>query len=246
MYLILKETLRTLAARPLTALAGFVVFLCLAIAPALSSSQTPGGGSVLALLFGVLVATVVTWRLLEEAGWGSLTRSIRVLFSLGLTALILGFLAILAVFASAMASLAIMAGAGYDFSAEDQAAAMTAFQQTPGWQLCLVCFGLAGLFFVVACLRSLPVLAASVREGRVVALEAFMWTRGNLTTLIPSAFVLLGIPTVLVIHGSLSSAVTAPYKFGVGLALALIIWCALSVVAFKLTRPDQSNILPSS
>lgn len=241
MQQVLKDTLGLLLGRPLTVVAAFFVVLALGLMPVFVPAHLRIHGVVDVLLF-LVVVTALVWHLLGLSGPGWLTRLPRVALSIGLTALILGFLAILAVFASAMASLAIMAGAGYDFSAEDQAAAMTAFQQTPGWQLCLVCFGLAGLFFVAAALRSLPVLAASLHESRVVALEAFMWTRGYLKTLIPAAFVLLGIPVVLIIHSRLSSAATAPYLYSVGLAFAVVIWCALSVAAFKLTRPEPSNI----
>lgn len=66
-----------------------------------------------------------------------------------------------------------------DMSAEEFASSFDAFQSHPMFFLCVFVFaiGIAGL--VALMMRGAAYAAASVAERRIVAMEAFNWTRGS-------------------------------------------------------------------
>ncbi|MEO0465754.1 MAG: hypothetical protein AAF216_04370 [Pseudomonadota bacterium] len=222
---IVHDAIGALLRAPLTAFVS--VLAVFGVARVSGSLAWPFAGAV---VFAALVITACVLVLrMERLSWsGGLGTAPKLAVSMVLTLLILAFLGLLAVFGSSLASLAIMAGAGFDFSAEDQAAAMEAFQSTPGWQLCMVVFGLAGLVFLFAIVRSLPVIAASVRDNRIVAMEAFGWTRGRLRELVPASLVIFAAPAGIAIWSMMTGK---GFVFATSIGVMWPLWCAISSTA---------------
>lgn len=161
--------------------------------------------------------------------------------SLLLVGLVLGFLAIMTLLAVTLASLAIRAGAGYDFSAEP-VIAEAAYTASPARQLEYVA-GLVGI--LVLCMgiaRSIPALAASLAQRRIIALEAFNWTRGQGVRLLATSILVLCLPAALIVAGSLfwGGMFGAPL-LSLGLALLAYGGSAVSVAAY---RVHEASTLP--
>lgn len=176
----------------------------------------------------------------------------RLAVSLGLSSAILFFLAVVTLLATGIATFAIMAGSGFDFDAagadaDAWDAAMAAYQATPGWQLAVAIFLFGLAVFLAAVARTAPVIAASVTENRIVALESFNWTRRQGVRHFIGALAVFAVPVALMMLASLP--VTAPIALGVQ-ALAVVAaiygWCCLSAASYDLLRPDQGKINPTA
>ena len=184
------------------------LLLALIVSVALAAYALAGLGSGGGLAVAV-IAFVAHWSALRAtAGQSPIPTSpaegTRLLVSLILKWLILGFLAIMTLLAVTLCTLAIMAGAGFDFDASGQGgeaaeAAMAAFQATPGWQLAQVVALLAALLMAGAIARGMPVGAASLQAERIVAMEVFNSTRKQAARLLLLKLAVLYAPMGLMI-----------------------------------------------
>ncbi|MCI4644808.1 MAG: hypothetical protein MRY64_08510, partial [Hyphomonadaceae bacterium] len=162
--------------------------------------------------------------------------------SLFLCGAVLFFLFVVTLLIAGIATFVIMAGSGFDFEAAGQSQeawdmAMTAYQSTPGWQLAMAVFLFALTALLVAVVRMTPIIPASVRERRVVVLEALSWTRKQGVRHLVAALVILLVPIVLSVaatlylNGSLRIAIQA-----LSIVLALYGWCCLAGASYGLLR----------
>lgn len=167
--------------------------------------------------------------------------------SLLLIGFILVFLAVMTLMASGLGAFAIMTGSGFDFEAigasnDPQAAfnvALEAYQQTLGWQVVLGMFLVALFLFFIAVARSLPVVAASAMEKRIVALEAFNWTRKQGLKLFVAGLVFIALPLAAAISSAVVLNATVALLFAaLFTAGAIIGWAALSRASYQLLRPE--------
>jgi len=152
-----------------------------------------------------------------------------------LVTLVLGFLAIMTLLAVTLAAMAVMAGAGFDFEAvggapEQSEAAMASFRATPAWRIVQGVF-YTGLFvWLVGVARCLPFAGASVRESRIVALEAFTRSRGRGLAFLVGAGLVLVLPIALVV---LSGICPTGLAQGVARTVsgAILLWTASTVLS---------------
>ncbi|MEO0817220.1 MAG: hypothetical protein AAFX86_07905, partial [Pseudomonadota bacterium] len=175
----------------------------------------------------------------------------RLLASLGLVSAILLFLAVMTLLASGLAAFAIMSGSGFDFDAASENAEaydteLAEYQETPGWQLAMAVFLVALLLFLGAVARALPFAAASAKEGRIVALEAFNWTRKQGARLLIALAVLTGPAIGLAAWGRFSlSAGVGAFVQALAVTLGLIAWIALSAASYRLLRRGKHEFSPT-
>lgn len=168
---------------------------------------------------------------------------LRAVASTALVAFILVFLAVMTLMACGLGTFAIMAGSGFDFDLASQGSegfeqAMAAYQDTPGWQLSLVVSLLAVALFAGAVARSVPFSAASAKERRVVALEAFNWTRKRAVLLACGVSVFVAVPAGLAVAsgglpGPLGQVAAGAFAFA-----AIAGWHAVSASAYKRFAPE--------
>ena len=109
-------------------------------------------------------------------------QELRYAVSFLLYAIILMFGAVIILFPVIMATMALWALVNFEFETpeptqEELAASFEAFQAHPLFIVCVAIFmiGLAGLFTLM--MRGRAYAAASIAEQRIVAMEAFNWTR---------------------------------------------------------------------
>ncbi|MEL6567820.1 MAG: hypothetical protein AAFQ22_05330 [Pseudomonadota bacterium] len=175
----------------------------------------------------------------------------RLLASLGLVSAILFFLAVMTLLASGLAAFAIMSGSGFDFDAasanpEAYDEELAKYQETPGWQLAMAVFLVALLLFLGAVARALPFAAASIIEGRIVALEAFNWTRKQGARLLIALAILTGPAIGLAAWARFSlSAGIGAFVQALAVTLGLIAWIALSAASYRLLRRGEHEFSPT-
>lgn len=194
-----------------------------------SGAVWAGIGAVQVVLLCLMASAV-----LGKGGWRTLS-PMRALqhapVSLALVGFILIFVAIMTLLALTLLVLAIRAGAGYDFSA-DPAVAEAAYANSPARQLEYVALCVALLVTGAGIARALPVLAASIEERRILAIEAFNSTKGKGVRLLVSALIVLALPIALVALGTwMSGKATGSALLALGLALCLYGFAALSQAA---------------
>lgn len=153
-----------------------------------------------------------------------------------LYAIIIVFAAVIILLPVILATLALMALVSFDpdlpkpTEAETEAAWL-AFRSHPLFYVCVAIFaaGLAGLF--TAAMRGIAFAAASVAERRVVAMEAFHWTRHRGLFLLGVGLGVL-VPFLVMVGGGVAAMETsrasspAANLFGC-LIFALTLWPAL-------------------
>ena len=171
--------------------------------------------------------------------------------SLLLSALVLFFLGVVTLLAVCMVTFIIMAGSGFDFDAAGESqqawdAALLAYQSTAGWQLAMAVFLFGLAVLVVGLARSAPQVAASVQEGRVVALEVYNWTRKQGVRLFAAAL------AVFVIPGGLAALICylVPERYETPLlivpsVLGIYAWCSLSAASYKLLGAERLKFEPA-
>lgn len=214
----------------------------------LAAMAVPGAGGLVAA-----AGFTVFWiSLRATAGMSAVptrpAEGVRLLLSLTLKWLILSFLALLTVMAVILCTLAIMAGGGFDFEAsagggEAAEAAMAAFQATPGWQLAQVLALLATLLMAGAVARGLAVAAASLAEARIVAMEAFNWTRGQAARLTVVMLGALAMPLALFVLAALARDNTASdIAVALGTGLCVVLGAVLSTASYRCLRTQTAEI----
>jgi len=110
-----------------------------------------------------------------------------------------------------LAALALMALVSFDPDAvkptsEETAAAWEAFRSHPLFAICVAIFA-AGIAAIAAMvMRGIAFAAASIAERRVIAMEAFHWTRGQSLRLLIAGFVVAFPFIVLNLGGSLAAS----------------------------------------
>lgn len=193
--------------------------LVLVIAP-LFTALLPGATGV--LMGGALALIGGTW-VLSGASRPMPPRVALLAACLGLAGLVLAFLAIMTVLVVTLVTMGIMASSGFDFeqagaSPEAMQAAMDAYRQTPGWQICLGVFGVGLALWLFAAALFLPAPAHSVRAGRLVVLEGFRRSRGRGVALL--------VMLVLALAPALVASLLAPpvliAALGTGISLLLL------------------------
>lgn len=209
-------------------------------------------------VLGVMaIAFVAHWSALRAtAGQSPIPTSpaegMRLLVSLILKWLILSFLAIMTLLAVTLCTLAIMAGAGFDFEASGQGGeaaevAMAAFQATPGWQLAQVVALLAALLMAGAIARGMPVGAASLQTQRVVAMEVFNSTRKQAARLLLLKLAVLYAPIGLIIAVGIASEPSmraGVYALGVG--FTVVCNAILSTASHRWTSTAAQALEPKA
>ena len=127
---------------------------------------------------------------------------LRLAGSVFLLLFVLGFLLLLTLLTTTLVVIGVMAGSGFDFDLAGQAGegfeqAMAAYRQTPGWLICqgVFLFGLAAWVYAVA--RALPFLPGVLLKSRVIALEAFSWTRGRGVKILGALVAVMTLPVLI-------------------------------------------------
>jgi hypothetical protein len=170
--------------------------------------------------------------------------------SLLLSFLVMLFLGVVTLLAVCIVTFIIMAGSGFDFDAAGESqqawdAALLAYQSTAGWQLAMAVFLFGLAVLVVGLARSAPQVAASVQEGRVVALEVYNWTRKQGVRLFAAALAVFVIPVGLaaLIHYLVPERYEALLLI-VPIALGIYAWCSLSAASYELMGVQKLKFEP--
>lgn len=214
----------------------------------------------------VSFALLVIWevavlRAMTNSGtYAPIRTELRYAASFLLYVIILIFGAVFILFPVIMATMAVWALTSLDFESaeptqEELAASFEAFQSHPLFALCVLIFALGILGFFALFMRGRAYAAASVAEQRIVAMEAFNWTRTHgaylasvgLGALAP--FILLvGIAVWLL---PVSQSASAGGLAGGSLLVALLIWLlilavqALSAETYDRFRPAPTDAEPT-
>lgn len=205
------------------------------------------------LIFGVLAALAAGVAYFYRGeNVGEAFRLIGLLaVSLLLTALVMLFLGIVTLMAVCIVTFIIMAGSGFDFDAAGQSqqawdAALLAYQSTAGWQLAMAVFLFGLAVLIVGLARSAPQVAASVQEGRVVALEVYNWTRKQGVRLFAAALAVFVVPVGLavLIHYFIPVRFEAALMT-VPISLGIYAWCSFSAASYKLLGARNLNFEPA-
>lgn len=173
-----------------------------------------------------------------------------------LYAIILIFGGVFILFPVIMATMALWALVSFDFETteptqEELAASFEAFQSHPLFAVCVLIFGLGIAGFFTLFMRGRAYAAASVAEQRIVAMEAFNWTRTHgLFLLAVGILVLLPFALLCALSGALlpaASEVSAGHLAISCLLVALSIWLlmlavqALSAETYQRYRRDAQS-----
>lgn len=126
---------------------------------------------------------------------------VRMLVSACLLVLVLGFMLLLTLLTTTLVVIGVMAGSGFDFDLAGQMPdgfeqAMMIYRDTPGWLICqgVFLFGLAVWVYAIA--RALAFVPGVIIRQRVIALEAFNWTRGHGIRILAAAMICLVLPVL--------------------------------------------------
>ena len=205
---------------------------------------------------GLIIWEAAVLRQLTGAGYAAGRTELRYTVSLFLYAIILILGVVMILFPVILSTMALWALVSFEFDGpeptqEELTASFEAFQSHPLFALCVLIFflGIAGVFALV--MRGAAYAAASVSEGRVVAMEAFQWTRGRTLYILGAGFLVLA-PFVLLTLGAVSiganldSGGTAARMAGSAL-VAIALWpfmLALQVLSaeiYRLFRTSERN-----
>ncbi|MEM0985171.1 MAG: hypothetical protein AAGJ32_02895 [Pseudomonadota bacterium] len=194
-------------------------------------------GVILALGTAMLTGVVLA-RHYETA---TVKTTLRVVGASVLVTLVLGFFLLLSTMVGGFVSFAVMAGSGFDFDAagtgpEAFRKTFDAFLETPGGQLSQAAFWLSMAVWLVSAGRALPYAAATARDGRVVALEAFNRSRGS-GLLYTVLLVLAVLPSIIALVSVQISDLGAaePVVRATGLA-----WAAFGLAAASAAVPGDA------
>ena len=203
----------------------------------------------------VVWEVAVLRRMTTAKRYAPVRTELRYAASFLLYVIILLFGGVFILFPVIMATMALWALVSFDFESseptqEELSASFEAFQSHPLFALCVIVFvlGLAG--FLTLFMRGRAYAAASVAEQRIVAMEAFNWTRTQGLFLLGVGFlVLLPFAALLVLVSTFLPAASSASASGLATASLLLagsIWLlmlgvqALSVETYQRFRPQNS------
>ena len=119
-----------------------------------------------------------------------------------------------------LACMVILAGSGIDLDTLSSSVGWARIAGTPAWYGGLLVF-ILGLFTVIALMmRSIPYAAGSIDRRKIVAMEAFQWTKGNTLRLL-AIFVGLFIPLMVIMW--VGARLTGLLAAGIGEAANTVI-----------------------
>lgn len=170
--------------------------------------------------------------------------------------IILIFGGVFILFPVIMATMALWALVSFDFEAPEQTqeeltASFEAFQSHPMFAICVLTFavGLAG--FLALLMRGRAYAAASVAEQRIVAMEAFNWTRTHgiflmaVGILVMSPFAALWVFSSIMLPQAASASASGLAFASIWLAITFwLLMLALQVLSaevYQRYRPDIST-----
>ena len=196
------------------------------------------GGWAFVLGVAAVLGAALSWFHRGDSVVGLVGQFGQLLLSILLSSTVLVFLGVVTLLAVGIVTFIIMAGSGFDFDSAGQSpetwdAALQAYQASTGWQLSVAVFFFGLAVFLVAVARTLPLVAASVQEDRVVALEVFNWTRKQGVRLFVAALAGLALPVLaIVLIGESVVGPTGVALKALAMALAIYAWCALSAGSY--------------
>lgn len=219
-------------------------------------SSTQVNAALISLVLLVIWEVVVLRAMAGGERYAPVRTELRYATSFLLYVIILIFGGVFILFPVIMATMALWALVSFDFESpeptqEELTASFEAFQSHPLFALCVLVFALGIAGFFTLFMRGRAYAAASVSEQRIVAMEAFNWTRTHgIFLLTVGGIVLLPLFALAIFLAAMLPSgvdVSANVLGTKSMLMAIVLWAnmlalqALSVETYERFRPDVSD-----